>query len=184
MVWKSEKYHKLGTQVIHLLSLIFSEFQFVLRLAVPYLVLLHSFHVFFVKNGYSLVLGDREHQSMSLHLMQLCYFSVFFCLVFVDDIVFKWYRYIRNPEKINKTLILSYLFCLFVSCLFLFCLFFIYRFVYKFTFIHPFILSDNRHFVFYIFKDIVIVYFVISIWFRSLGNISWSRFMLLPYSAW
>ena len=118
MVWKSEKFAKFGTQIIHLLTLVFSEFQFVLRLAVPYLALFISFLLFFVKNGFSVVLGDREHHSMSLHLMQLCYFSVFFCLVFIDDIVLKWYRYIRHPEKINKTLIWSYLFCLFVSFLF------------------------------------------------------------------
>ncbi|CBK23044.2 uncharacterized protein [Blastocystis hominis] len=151
LVWKSEKYAKFGTQIIHLLSLIFSEFQFVLRLAIPYLVLFISFVVFFVKNGFSVVLGDREHHSMSLHLMQLCYFSVFFCLVGIATSA--------TPKRSTKRCLV----CIFSVCFCLFCFHFAadftLRFVEKFTFIHPFIRSDNRHFVFYIFKDIVIVLF-------------------------
>ncbi len=54
------------------------------------------FIAFFVMNGFSVVLGDKEHHQMSLHLMQLCYFSVFYCINYVDEIVLKAYCSFRG----------------------------------------------------------------------------------------
>ena len=153
LVRRSEKFERMGTQIIHFLSLFVSELHFILRLAIPYLALFIAFLLFFVRNGYSVVLGDRENHSISLHFMQICYFSVFFCTVFIDDIVFKCYQAMRNPSALfTRWNLICYLLCLFFSGI---C-------VHKFTIIHPFLLADNRHFVFYIFKDIVIVSFTHS----------------------
>ena len=111
----------MGTQIIHFLSLIVSELDFVLRLAAPYLVLFVTFVLFFVRNGYSVVLGDRENHSISLHFMQICYFSVFFCAVFIDDIVFKCYQATRNPaELLTRWNLICYLLCLLFSGMFRF----------------------------------------------------------------
>lgn len=66
-----------------------------------------------------------------------------------------------RKDQQDADLELSFLFvCIF--SVFASLIHFTFRFVDKFMFIHPFIRSDNRHFVFYIFKDIVIVLFLDS----------------------
>lgn len=131
----------MGTQIIHFLSLFVSELHFILRLAIPYLALFIAFLLFFVRNGYSVVLGDRENHSISLHFMQICYFSVFFCTVFIDDIVFKCYQAMRNPSALfTRWNLICYLLCLFFSGMFCFSLDFIVDvFTNLQSFIHSFL---------------------------------------------
>ena len=60
------------------------------------------FVLFFVCNGFSVVLGDKEHHAITLHLMQLCYFSVFYCISYVDEIVQKAYFSFSGQKLGNR----------------------------------------------------------------------------------
>lgn len=76
----------------------------------PFIFILGVFVVFFVWNDFSVVVGDKEHHSISLHLMQLCYFSVFFCICFVDEIVLKVYSVFKR-YKSDRSLMIRVLVC-------------------------------------------------------------------------
>lgn len=83
-----------------------------------------------------------------------------------------------RKDQQDADLELSFLF-VFIVFVFASLIHFTRRFVEKFTFIHPFIRSDNRHFVFYIFKDIVIVLFLIL----SLTPKPFKYFLIPIYAA-
>lgn len=65
----------------------------------PFVFILVAFIGFFIWNDFSVVLGDKEHHSISLHLMQICYFSVFFCISFVDEIILKLYNLFKQYKQ-------------------------------------------------------------------------------------
>lgn len=120
-----------------------------------------GFIIFFVLNGSSIVLGDRLAHRPVAHFMQICYFLVFLCfssapLLAFSTKTYKCPRYIiRKPLK------------LLISCLIFTCC------VYFFTLQHPYLLADNRHFTFYIWKRwflrhayckyITIIFYIISL---------------------
>lgn len=73
-------------------------------MASPFVFILVAFIGFFIWNDFSVVLGDKEHHSICLHLMQICYFSVFFCISFVDEIVLKLYNLFKNYKQDRRPL--------------------------------------------------------------------------------
>ena len=100
---KSPKYPSFFSQFLHFVSLLFSEFHTVFKIILPFLFILLCFVAFFVSNGFSVVLGDKEHHSISLHFMQICYFAVFFCCVFIDDIVLKLLQRMKNRKQLDRS---------------------------------------------------------------------------------
>ncbi|KNB42209.1 transporter ABC protein [Blastocystis sp. subtype 4] len=100
---KSPKYPSFFSQFLHFVSLLFSEFHTVFKIILPFLFILLCFVAFFVSNGFSVVLGDKEHHSISLHFMQICYFAVFFCCVFIDDIVLKLFQRMKNRKQLDRS---------------------------------------------------------------------------------
>lgn len=117
---QNKKYPGLLSEIVRLFSMIFSEFSFILKIAIPFLSILILFMVFFVLNGYSIVVGDRSNHTISLHLMQCCYFAAFFCCVFVDDIVLKLYLSIKKHDWMDRKTVIRYVLFYFVACLFVF----------------------------------------------------------------
>ncbi|CAG9537247.1 unnamed protein product [Cercopithifilaria johnstoni] len=99
-----------------------------------------GFIIFFILNDNNIVLGDRLAHQPVAHFMQISYFLIFFCFSSAPLLVFssKTYRcigyIIRKPFK------------LLISCLLFTCC------VYFFTLQHPYLLADNRHFTFYIWR--------------------------------
>lgn len=103
---KSPKYPTFFSQLLHFVTLLYLEFRTVFKIIAPFLIILLFFIAFFVSNGFSVVLGDKEHHSISLHLMQICYYSVFFCCVFIDDIVLKLFQRIKNRNQLDRSFFL------------------------------------------------------------------------------
>ena len=103
------------------------------------------FIVFLIKNNFSVVLGDKSHHSMVLHLAQINHILIF-GLIFFPMLN---YKTLRNVNKIfnnkKKTIRFLLIFCAVIFCVFQFN---------KFSYTHDFILSDNRHYIFYYFKKI------------------------------
>ncbi|VDO40128.1 unnamed protein product [Onchocerca flexuosa] len=128
-------FKKLNKNTLSIMVLIRSLLHFWSLLLLPI-----GFITFFILNGNSIVLGDRLAHQPVPHFMQICYFLIFLCFSAAPLLVFSSKTYhclrfiIRNPVKL---LIFS---LLFTCC------------VYFFTFEHPYLLADNRHFTFYIWK--------------------------------
>ena len=118
----------LGTALRH--------FLFLTALFWGHALLAIAFVVFVVQNKGSLVLGDSSNHESCFHLVQLFYFAV--AVVGLADpgclIRLSFWAQLRR-----KMLSLTGILCLVVAAL---C-------VWQFSFIHRFLLADNRHYTFY-----------------------------------
>ncbi|KAI9774682.1 MAG: glucosyltransferase [Geoglossum simile] len=138
--------------VISLLSVALGNINQVLVAIIPYLALLGSFGAFTLWNG-GVVLGDKSNHVASLHLPQMLYiwpYITFFSFPLVYPYVAK-----ALPKGITSRLLrinnssiqirprpgIALSFCGFMLCT-----------VHFNTVIHPFLLADNRHYVFYVFR--------------------------------
>ncbi|KAF9973965.1 glucosyltransferase [Actinomortierella ambigua] len=113
--------------------------------SVPYLGLLAGFGAFIRWNG-GIVLGDRSNHVPHFHLVQLLYFVAFsagmsfFALMGALPIK----KVFRLPSRLRSWA------SLFVSAAF------VAWAIYRFTFVHPFLLADNRHYTFYITRILLL----------------------------
>lgn len=107
----------------------------------PYIILVTAFFVFVFVNG-GIVVGDRSSHEACLHFPQLFYFLSF--------TVFFSFPHLLTPTKISKFLLslrkhpVQYGLITIIS-LFL---------VWKFTYVHKYLLADNRHYTFYVWRKI------------------------------
>ncbi|KAI9321821.1 alpha-2-glucosyltransferase Alg10 [Dichotomocladium elegans] len=137
------------------------------RLAV-FLVCVVGFGVFLVWNK-GIVLGDKANHTAGFHFPQLFYFSIFLSffgapwILTVAKALPTFWRCLRRPTLRSCLLTIS------VSCL-------MFYLIYRFTYEHPFLLSDNRHYAFYVWRKILNRYpimrylalpaYIISGWFN------------------
>lgn len=117
----------------------------------PYAMVGLAFVTFVILNG-GIVVGDRENHSVTLHLPQLFYFFSFFALLSPGEtlsVVLSWFR---PDERISRKSAVSSLLwnLLFLSAFGLFA----FWAISNFTMAHKFLLSDNRHYTFYIWKNL------------------------------
>lgn len=117
-----------------------------------YISVLTFFLTFVVLNG-GIVVGDKNAHNVSLNIPQLFYFSIF-CLVFGWSYFVGEVWNFLNFTKRHKILISFLTFLAFLI-------------IYFNTVVHPYLLADNRHFVFYI-------------WNRYYGKYWWFRYALIP----
>ena len=100
---------------------------------------------FLIKNNFSVVLGDKSNHEMVFHLAQINHLLIF-SLVFFPTLNYKSLRKVNkilnNKKKTARFLLI---FCILICIVFQ---------LNKFSYIHDFILSDNRHYIFYYFKKI------------------------------
>lgn len=107
----------------------------------PYIVLVTAFFVFVFING-GIVVGDRSSHEACLHFPQLFYFLSF--------TLFFSFPHLLTPAKIRKFLQslrrhrVQYILIAAIS-LFL---------IWKFTYVHKYLLADNRHYTFYVWRKI------------------------------
>ncbi|XP_067860900.1 dol-P-Glc:Glc(2)Man(9)GlcNAc(2)-PP-Dol alpha-1,2-glucosyltransferase [Heptranchias perlo] len=107
----------------------------------PYISLVVGFLLFVFLNG-GIVVGDRTSHEISLNFPQLFYF---FSFTFVFSV-----SHLLSPHKILSFLDsvkkhpLFYIGFAIVSLLL----------IWKFTYVHKFLLADNRHYTFYVWKNI------------------------------
>lgn len=107
----------------------------------PYVLVALGFFLFVILND-GIVVGDRSSHEACLNFPQLFYFFSF-TLFFAMPLTVCYYRAIRFLHSLKKQ---PFLF-LTVTVLMLF-------FVWKFTFVHKYLLADNRHYPFYVWKKI------------------------------
>ncbi|TEB35126.1 glucosyltransferase [Coprinellus micaceus] len=121
----------------------------ILSAFIPYSLVLAAFGAFVVWNG-GIVLGDKSNHIPTLHIPQVYYFvafSTFFgwpvllsyqggAIRLASDV---WRRMFGSPQRtLTSALIMG----------------FIAYTVKNFTIHHPFLLSDNRHYTFYVWKRV------------------------------
>ncbi|KAK2858853.1 hypothetical protein Q5P01_003473 [Channa striata] len=111
----------------------------VLLLAWPYAAVAVGFLMFVVVND-GIVVGDRTSHEACLNFPQIFYF-LSFALFFSLPVSLCYYRVLRFLQALKK----QPLFFFFLTGIAL-------LLVWKFTFVHKYLLADNRHFPFYVWK--------------------------------
>lgn len=111
-------------------------------LVVPYATNFCLFFVYLLWNR-SITLGDKSNHSAGLHLVQ-----IFYCFMFIAFFSFPLWisrNFLRNYRYRWQT-------SMFKSVFEIIGIMLVIRY---FTKVHPFLLADNRHFTFYLFKRIL-----------------------------
>lgn len=107
----------------------------------PYIILVSLFFVFVFVNG-GIVVGDRSSHEACLHFPQLFYFLSF--------TVFFSFPHLLTPSKIRKFLLSLRKHPVQYSLITVISLFLIW----KFTYVHKYLLADNRHYTFYVWRKV------------------------------
>ena len=115
-----------------------------------------GFAVFAVTNG-GLALGDRSAHQVVFHLPQLYYFLAFSAFFGLPHLFSSTQDLTQIPTRFARSSF--FWLCLALSMT---------AGIAAFTYDHPYLLSDNRHYTFYIWKN----------WFRN--GAPWSKFVLIP----
>lgn len=123
---------------------------------VPYALVVAAFIGFVIWNG-GIVLGDKSNHVLAFHVPQLYYF-VAFATAFgwpalisgssgvrklVQDVQYRMFGSRRNTTVTGLTALVMA------------------NTIYKFTIHHPFLLSDNRHYTFYIWRRVFLLHPVV-----------------------
>ena len=123
-------------------------------IALPYLPTLSLFAAFVVWNGGAVALCDKAHHQLAFHVPQLGYFFGF-------ALFFGWPALAcalwQRPVRVDRRALKLWAALSAVGCVG----------VYVGTYVHPFLLADNRHYTFYV-------------WRRVIDATPWSRYALVP----
>lgn len=112
---------------------------------VPFALNFVAFIAFLKING-GITFGDKENHQVNAHLVQ-----VFYCYAFIS--AFTWPVWL-DDHKIRKYV--KFVFGSIPGILFNVAAIYATKLIIdKFTIVHPFLLADNRHYTFYIFKKII-----------------------------
>ena len=139
-------------------KLIYSDIMKVLDMSIiqPYFVVITTFF-FFVCINNGIVVGDRSNHQAALHVVQIFYFWTFVCF-------FTYSSFLFSPKKLKNLLnFASANFKLIVAIFLPFALFIVSNFTYE----HPFLLADNRHYTFYL-------------WSRLFKRYEMARYLVTP----
>ncbi|XP_005865747.1 PREDICTED: dol-P-Glc:Glc(2)Man(9)GlcNAc(2)-PP-Dol alpha-1,2-glucosyltransferase [Myotis brandtii] len=136
-------------QFLLVYSMSFKNLSMLLLLTWPYILLLFLFGAFVVVNG-GIVVGDRSSHEVCLHFPQLFYFFSF--------TLFFSFPHLLSPSKVKAFLCLVWkrriqFFVLTVVSVFL---------VWKFTYVHKYLLADNRHYTFYVWRRVIQRYEIVK----------------------
>ncbi|CUS08585.1 unnamed protein product [Tuber aestivum] len=150
------------TPITHLLSII-PNTPAVIFPTFPYLLVIISFAAFIIWNDFSIVLGDKSAHQPTLHLPQIFYFTLFTTmaslpLLLSPNLLYHFYDqnigiYITTPpssSRARKTPKLTIPHTKLLRTITLLTI--ILAIIWRNTYFHPYLLADNRHYVFYIFR--------------------------------
>ncbi|KAA0721180.1 putative Dol-P-Glc:Glc(2)Man(9)GlcNAc(2)-PP-Dol alpha-1,2-glucosyltransferase [Triplophysa tibetana] len=107
----------------------------------PYIVLAAGFLFFIVLNN-GIVVGDRSSHEACLNFPQIFYF-LSFTLIFSLPTSLSYQRVVKFFQSLRKQP-LTYLILMIIFLVL----------IWKFTFVHKYLLADNRHYPFYVWKRI------------------------------
>jgi alpha-1,2-glucosyltransferase len=178
--------HKLYREDFWGKKLIYSDLLKILDMTIiqPYFLVITTFLVFVLINN-GIVVGDRSNHQASFHFVQIFYFMSFSCFFNFSSFLFnfKKLKNLFNFLSVNYKIVLCVILPL---CLVL---------VTNFTYEHPFLLADNRHYTFYLwsrlfkryemFKFLVVPIYVACgyLLFRNLTLAGKSLGWLVAFSA-
>ncbi|KAL3289747.1 hypothetical protein HHI36_023144 [Cryptolaemus montrouzieri] len=112
-----------------------------------YMSVICSFLIFVYLNG-SIVVGDKTAHKATIHIPQIFYFATF-------TLVFGWVHFISFVVPFFKYFS-TFVFVSIVSCLLI---------IYWNTLVHPYMLADNRHYIFYVWNRFYgRYYFFVMLW--------------------
>ncbi|XP_012282263.1 putative Dol-P-Glc:Glc(2)Man(9)GlcNAc(2)-PP-Dol alpha-1,2-glucosyltransferase [Orussus abietinus] len=130
-------------------------FKFVLQMGfhlLPYVTIILGFIAFVIWNG-GIVVGDHSAHVPTIHVPQMFYFSIF-------TLCFAWpymlphgkgfFRSIRRHWQLTSLLLVSMITVIHFN-----------------TLVHPYVLADNRHYVFYV-------------WNKLMGRYVWFKYVVIP----
>ncbi|WEJ93707.1 glucosyltransferase [Yamadazyma tenuis] len=124
-------------------------FQHVGSLA-PFVLNFVLFGIFLKVNG-GITFGDKENHQIQLHLVQ-----VFYCFVFISIFTWPSWLSVENLKRyVNFVLGRNLKRCMIHIPVSIVCCIIIKYIIANFTVVHPFLLADNRHYTFYIWKKIL-----------------------------
>ncbi|XP_053951937.1 putative Dol-P-Glc:Glc(2)Man(9)GlcNAc(2)-PP-Dol alpha-1,2-glucosyltransferase [Anastrepha ludens] len=124
----------------------------ILRKGCYYLIIILPFVFFVFLNG-SIVIGDKRAHEATLHLPQIFYFSLFALIFGVSNTLHELRPTLRCLSR--EKLIVLFLFGIGMLT------------VKWNTLVHPYLLADNRHYIFYI-------------WNRFYGRYEWFKYAMVP----
>ncbi|KAI8345207.1 alpha-2-glucosyltransferase Alg10 [Mortierella sp. GBAus27b] len=131
-------------QLIHALQgfvrMLLARFSTALAVIMPYLGLLAGFAGFIKWNG-GIVLGDRSNHIPTLHVVQVFYFTAFSAGLSFFAIL----GTVPMARLVKVPTLWAWLAILTAAPIMAFC-------VHKFTIVHPFLLADNSHYTFYVWR--------------------------------
>lgn len=133
----------------------------------PYLSIFAAFAVFVKING-GIVIGDKENHIASIHLAQLAY-----CLLAYAPLLLLQLPKFTNSQFYSIKNVMIFL----ISSLFCGIL------IHKYSFAHPFILADNRHFTFYFWRLLqrsIVVVGILSLICGAIFTVLYDSLRTLP----
>ncbi|CEH16891.1 Alpha-1,2 glucosyltransferase/transcriptional activator [Ceraceosorus bombacis] len=138
--------------------------QLALRIVAPYIPIFMLFVAFLLWNDLSIVLGDKSNHIATLHFAQLSYFlgfSLFFgwpaMLSQAGGPIALVHQTLRTLAGNARQVLITVILCGLTTA------------AIKYgTLAHPFLLADNRHYSFYV-------------WRRIINRTRWSRYALVPF---
>ncbi|KAK9466583.1 alpha-2-glucosyltransferase Alg10 [Lipomyces arxii] len=123
-----------------------------LKILCSYSFTIGVFLLFAIANG-GITLGDKDNHVAGIHLPQLFYFSTFACVLSIPTI------FPVISQTFNILVYRPFTFAIATSIIIVA--------IYTTTVAHPFILADNRHYTFYL-------------WRKCLNATPWSRYLFAP----
>ena len=137
-------------QILEFVKQVVLNIKITIRVLWPYALVLVFFVAFVFVNG-GIAVGDKKHHKVCFNFPQIFYFACF--------AVFFSLAHVSSPSTIYATI--SYFLSLnqrrYRSVIIIF-LFAVYYLVQNFTYVHPYLLADNRHYTFYVWKNIYKTY--------------------------
>ncbi|XP_072959372.1 dol-P-Glc:Glc(2)Man(9)GlcNAc(2)-PP-Dol alpha-1,2-glucosyltransferase isoform X1 [Typha angustifolia] len=136
----------------------------VLMVFAPFAMVLVSFVTFIIWNG-SIVLGAKEAHVVSPHFAQILYFglvsaSALAPLHFTTSQIAKLCQLFRNNKIVGSFLVLTALSTSSVA-------------VHWFSIAHPYLLADNRHYPFYIWRKVIQAHWIMKYLLIPIYVYSW-----------
>ncbi|XP_011304882.1 putative Dol-P-Glc:Glc(2)Man(9)GlcNAc(2)-PP-Dol alpha-1,2-glucosyltransferase [Fopius arisanus] len=118
-----------------------------------HITVLVTFLIFVMVNR-GIVLGDRNAHVATIHVPQLFYFSIFFAIFAWPYVLPHWRSFLQFIRK--HWVLTSLSLALFTTI------------VHNNTLVHPYLLADNRHYVFYV-------------WNKIMGRYYLAKYLLVPF---
>ncbi|KAN0004603.1 hypothetical protein ACTFIZ_010754 [Dictyostelium cf. discoideum] len=161
-------------EIIEFIKFSISNLLLIIKKFIGFIMVGILFLIFLYWNG-SIVVGDKSNHESSFHVTQLFYFSLITMLFSLPSILIssivkrfenenqKQFQY--DPIEFLKNINFKYLIIIIITMILM---------IWKFTYTHLFLLSDNRHYTFYI-------------WNRFIERYTIGRYLPIPfycYSIW